>query len=180
MEQYKTCPKCKQSKDKKFFAKSRNKYDGLQSYCKACQKAIRSQNLERDRLYQISYKAENREVLLAKKRIDGKEYYAKNRERVLARQKANLDPVKHQAKSLLRRSRLQGNQNFQVTRKDLQKMMAQSCFYCQVNQANSVDHVIPVSRGGSHGIGNLVPCCRSCNSSKGTKFITEWKKVRGW
>lgn len=42
------------------------------------------------------------------------------------------------------------------------------CHYCG-EKANSVDHIVPVSRGGTDDEDNLVSCCRSCNSRKGTK-----------
>lgn len=32
----------------------------------------------------------------------------------------------------------------------------------------TVDHVIPVSRGGGRGIGNIQPMCARCNRTKGT------------
>lgn len=48
------------------------------------------------------------------------------------------------------------------------------CQYCQ-NSFDTIDHVIPLTRGGDNMITNLVPCCRSCNSSKGTKLLAEWK-----
>ncbi len=36
--------------------------------------------------------------------------------------------------------------------------------------------VIPLARGGTHDIDNLVPACASCNSSKGAKLpAIEWK-----
>jgi 5-methylcytosine-specific restriction endonuclease McrA len=98
----------------------------------------------------------------------------------LARQRANFNLDKAKIKSSLRRTRLQKNPTFLVTKRDLEKMQSQLCAYCKKRQADSIDHIIPVSRGGSHGIGNLVGCCRSCNSSKGTKTLMEWKKVRGW
>ena len=45
------------------------------------------------------------------------------------------------------------------------------CTYCGV-QTNpfrdfSIDHVVPVVKGGGDDVINLVPCCRSCNSRKG-------------
>jgi hypothetical protein len=37
----------------------------------------------------------------------------------------------------------------------------------------TVDHIIPVSMGGTDEIENLVPCCRVCNSKKGNRnFLT--------
>lgn len=48
------------------------------------------------------------------------------------------------------------------------------CFYCG-GSADTIDHVIPLSRGGQDPIDNLVPACRSCNSSKGQKLVAEWR-----
>jgi hypothetical protein len=44
-----------------------------------------------------------------------------------------------------------------------------TCVYCGVAGTEAeleVDHVHPVSKGGSHHIGNLVTACRSCNQKK--------------
>ncbi|TMZ72779.1 HNH endonuclease [Klebsiella pneumoniae] len=49
------------------------------------------------------------------------------------------------------------------------------CAYCESMEPLTVDHIIPVTRGGLHTIGNVLPACLSCNSSKGRKFIVEWK-----
>lgn len=46
------------------------------------------------------------------------------------------------------------------------------CLGCNKDDAPlTVDHVIPVSRGGSNDITNIQPLCKPCNSSKGTKTI---------
>jgi len=46
------------------------------------------------------------------------------------------------------------------------------CFYCG-EAPNSVDHVVPRSRGGKDGK-NLVPCCFRCNQMKGNQTIEEF------
>ena len=48
-----------------------------------------------------------------------------------------------------------------------------SCFYCE-DFSTTVDHVVPLIRGGTNHRDNLVPCCRPCNSSKGDKLLNEW------
>lgn len=49
------------------------------------------------------------------------------------------------------------------------------CAYCGEHIDNpDCDHVIPVSRGGSNDIGNLVTACKRCNQSKGDKTPEEW------
>jgi 5-methylcytosine-specific restriction endonuclease McrA len=48
------------------------------------------------------------------------------------------------------------------------------CDYCE-NKGGTIDHVLPLSRGGHNAYDNCVPCCRSCNSSKGNKTAEEYK-----
>lgn len=48
------------------------------------------------------------------------------------------------------------------------------CWYCGQYHVVTIDHVLPLSRGGTHGIDNLAPACASCNSSKGPKLLSEW------
>lgn len=48
------------------------------------------------------------------------------------------------------------------------------CGYCWVALATEIDHITPVSRGGTNDLDNLVPVCRSCNASKNDKTLAEW------
>lgn len=41
------------------------------------------------------------------------------------------------------------------------------CHWCKRRKAATADHVVPVSRGGSHDLSNLVPACKKCNQERG-------------
>jgi 5-methylcytosine-specific restriction endonuclease McrA len=45
------------------------------------------------------------------------------------------------------------------------------CVCCGSEEPLTIDHVKPLSKGGSNYIENIQPLCRSCNSSKGDKEI---------
>lgn len=47
------------------------------------------------------------------------------------------------------------------------------CYYCR-KPAQVVDHLIPLSRGGTNEVENLVAACHECNSKKGTKTPQEY------
>ncbi|WNI28612.1 HNH endonuclease [Streptomyces sp. ITFR-6] len=47
------------------------------------------------------------------------------------------------------------------------------CVYCP-GPFEHIDHVVPLSRGGEHGIENLVPSCADCNLSKNDADPWEW------
>lgn len=52
-----------------------------------------------------------------------------------------------------------------------------TCHYCRKRvpaRRIQFDHVIPLSKGGSHSVGNLCVACIQCNSSKGAKLLSEW------
>lgn len=48
------------------------------------------------------------------------------------------------------------------------------CIYCKQKLPLVPDHAIPLSKGGSNSIENIVPACKSCNSKKGTKTYDEY------
>lgn len=52
------------------------------------------------------------------------------------------------------------------------------CTYCGIKAKKpDVDHVHPLSRGGSNREDNLVTACPTCNRSKNVKTVAEWRAV---
>lgn len=50
----------------------------------------------------------------------------------------------------------------------------QACAYCGAGGRLTLDHMVPLRRGGTHDVENVVPACLSCNSRKHTKTPLEW------
>ena len=52
------------------------------------------------------------------------------------------------------------------------------CHYCNrltPPKELTMDHIIPVSRGGKSTKGNVVPCCKTCNNTKKQLLPMEWE-----
>ncbi len=57
-------------------------------------------------------------------------------------------------------------------------MSLSKCHYCgiELTELNySKDHFISRKNGGTNRVENLVDCCKSCNSSKGSQKIDDFK-----
>ena len=53
------------------------------------------------------------------------------------------------------------------------------CYYCgQIFKPAelTMDHLVPVTRGGMSVQGNLVPACKECNNKKKYLLPTEWEE----
>lgn len=95
----------------------------------------------------------------------GKRYYAKNRDKVLA---------KH-----ARRRAYILNSDEHFTRVDVAtqyRSQKGKCWHCGklVGQKYHIDHLIPLSRGGSNSARNIVISCPSCNVTRRNKLTMEW------
>lgn len=93
--------------------------------------------------------------------------------------KANPDKVRQRTQT--QRFKRRGAETLLVTPSDWRRMCQRyrgECHYCGNVRPLTQDHIIPLARGGRHAIGNIVPACLPCNSSKNARLIVEWLAVK--
>ena len=59
------------------------------------------------------------------------------------------------------------------------KLQAPQCYYCQQfidKKQATMDHIVPISRGGTSTKGNVVVCCKDCNTKKRDLTAVEWEE----
>ena len=52
------------------------------------------------------------------------------------------------------------------------------CHYCGKRfpaKELTMDHIVPIARGGKSTKNNVVPCCKACNTDKKSRLLMEWK-----
>jgi 5-methylcytosine-specific restriction endonuclease McrA len=83
-----------------------------------------------------------------------------------------------------RQKRIKEASDGTVTAEILKTIYAQSiCFYCQQEispKYRTIDHKLPIIRGGKHSIDNICMACKDCNYRKHDKTVEEywaWKLV---
>ena len=60
-----------------------------------------------------------------------------------------------------------------------QKCAKGKCYYCGeevLPRELTMDHVVPVIRGGKSAKNNLVPACKECNNKKKHSLPMEWEQ----
>lgn len=80
-------------------------------------------------------------------------------------------------RSRQRRRALQKNcPTYHISDRDMKRLLSLNCAYEDTTCCGylTIEHIIPLSRGGSHGIGNLTRLCVRHNSSKGSKTHMEY------
>ena len=74
----------------------------------------------------------------------------------------NKDP-QHIAREKLKAKKLRNSQWWK------NKIARGVCHYCEEKfdpEELTMDHIVPLARGGESTKGNVVPCCKSCNNKK--------------
>lgn len=107
-------------------------------------------------------------------------YYEKNRDRKLAGMKAwsKAHPEVKLVHFHNRRARLVGNGGSHTAQEWREKcaLFANLCAYCGEAKPLIREHKVPICRGGTNDITNIVPACKTCNSRKGRKTAAEYLK----
>lgn len=173
----KTCSTCKTQKPYTDFRADVRYSDGYMGQCNTCRNAKKSEyhlnNKEKIKATKAVWRANNKEKLVSY-RI---KYHAKYPDKITATRRnwesKNREAIRNIKAT--RRSRLEANAVYVISRKELHKLHNSACIYCGSFDRISMDHVVPIYRGGSHGIGNLVSACLACNSSKKDRTIMEWR-----
>lgn len=151
----------------------------LRTYCKSCQSAKRGH---------IHTKSKNRLKTLNPVAPNPKQRYE------FLRQQPNFLEKKRRSNLLWRKNNPEKwsliNRAARAKRRALGKInvleysqkiasLGNKCQLCNVSGKEvkmTIDHIIPVSRGGTNHIDNLQPLCLPCNKSKFTHILSDWSK----
>jgi 5-methylcytosine-specific restriction endonuclease McrA len=131
----------------------------------------------------LAYNQANREQRLAAAREYGRKKYKDPEFKLQRRQWWRDNLAKHLEYNRRRRARSKGNEAVSISDREWARLFARhnnKCAYCGGDGPLAKDHIIPVTRGGRHAIGNFVPCCVPCNSSKRNMLLVEWKYRGGY
>lgn len=169
------------------FGVNRAQRDGLQNMCRVCRKAYYTKNKKKIAAQRVKRYVLHREKIIAsvKRRYEenreqkaeyDRRYYQKHKKRKQAylnewrrnnRDKLNANKSRRRATKLGSKERHTAEE-FR-DRCDLYNNMCLACG--ESGRELTRDHITPLSLGGSDGIDNIQPLCRSCNSWKGLKTI---------
>ena len=184
----KICTCCLVTRDVSEFHVRRKSLDGLSLICKACTKTKHAEHYakkkEACKAKAKEWARANPEKRVAIRKKSAAKHIDKKRAagRDFQRRRREVDPINYRLDGRrfanLRRSRLQkngGNISYEWWKALFEVFEYSTCLYCgKEDQKLEMDHFIPVSKGGRTEVGNLVPCCITCNRSKSTKMPDEW------
>lgn len=201
----KWCYKCNEWKPLIRFYPDPRYRDGYKGECKDCRNLIAKEwyknhpNPERNREYGRRWRQNN----LERARLRERERARRNPDKVRAYQRRNY--LNHR-ESHLRRNREWRQANLEKARLSSQVRMAHylarkhgaegtfsvdewrairdyygnKCLACNEQRPLTIDHIVPLSKGGRNDTSNLQPLCNKCNSAKWNRTIDYRPTVPEW
>lgn len=171
----KKCAKCGEIKDYSAFNRFARNKDGFHSYCRACR------NESKRRWY-----SENREAVLLKQKEYRDSHRAQRAEYRRRHEESNPGaayrshkrwrskrPEYYRETEARRRARRYGVLVEKLDYTEIARQRGDICHICgeQISSGDhEFEHIIPLSRGGSHTAGNVAIAHASCNSRKSNKM----------
>lgn len=171
----KTCSICKVVKpaSPEFFTRDSTRKDGFRPQCKSCMKQIRTRDADKLRARdRANYRAKTE-----KYKNYSRDYRATHRESVAASQRRykqqNVGIIKKSNHQY--RARKRGAETAPFDEQAQLKRQRGKCYYCGCKlEKYHIEHVVPLSRGGSDRPENKVLSCPECNYRKKDKLPHEW------
>ncbi len=184
----KTCSKCKLTKSLGAFGRLRNSPDGLNWYCKECinlvyqdrkekhkkkMKEWREQNPDYFKKYRVVLENKEREVENHKEWVSSnKEKHDEALKKWIGNNKERHLDIHRKARAKRRALMAEVEYDPTVSLAEATKRFKGVCGICGsevVREEASIDHIYPLSRGGSHTWDNIQLAHLSCNQRKGVK-----------
>jgi 5-methylcytosine-specific restriction endonuclease McrA len=169
----KICASCDKQELRKEFASDHRSSDGLSSQCNSCRSitisAWQKENYDLVLRRSREWKDRNREHTRQYARDYGREHYAERQ--AYLKQWFKDNPGMGTFYRRQREARRRDAEGF-CTKEQLKARVEYYgglCWMCK-NPADTIDHIKPVSKGGSEWPANLRPACRSCNSAKNASW----------
>lgn len=140
-------------------------------------------NREDRRAYRLRYRQKHGDSLRARERERERRRYAEDPRAQLDYYKQwrlrNLDRARNYLRvSRNKRRAAAAGEHFTFAEWEALLMQhAGSCAYCGSTELIEVDHRIPLDRGGSNTIGNILPACRHCNRRKHRRTEEEFRAL---
>jgi|SRR5579884_1269984 len=179
----KICPRCNNEYPLEEFPLDRSKKDGHYCYCVLC-------TVEERRTYRATHQQElqayeQRRKGDPKRRAQDNDYHRRRstlpeyQEKAKERQRrwTQANPEKLTEKSLRRRARLREARVEKVDYRYIRQQSTGLCYICQQpilpHHRTEFDHIIPITRGGSHTMDNIALVHRTCNRRKKDFLLEE-------
>jgi 5-methylcytosine-specific restriction endonuclease McrA len=93
----------------------------------------------------------------------------------------DLHLLYHRQKSKRRKAQMRNSVAIQLTGRQVRERFRQfdnRCAYCGCTGDLHIEHVVPISKGGTHAMGNIIPACKNCNFSKAAHEAESWYRAQ--